>query len=139
MEYGWNMVGMTQSLSKNGSLITNMPFLPYSNQILTILLGSAQTLVDPFGMCGGVSSTPISPCRMCDIQGIRIPSSWITAHYVPLNCDHFSGVNPGYQAHSLPLRNHKTFLKQAVEVQPPQPQSDLPPSMGSRVYLFSLP
>ena len=45
----------------------------------------------------------ISPCRMCDIQGIRIPSSWITTHYVPLNRDHFSDVNPGYQAHSLPL------------------------------------
>jgi hypothetical protein len=38
-------------------------------------------------------------------------------NYVPLNCDHFSGVNPGYQAHSLPLQNHDTFLKQAVEVQ----------------------
>ena len=59
----------------------------------------------------------ISPCRMCKIQGIRIPSSWITTHYVPLNRDHFSGVNPGYQAHSLPLRNHDTFLNQAVEVQ----------------------
>src|SRR6202522_2041144 len=59
----------------------------------------------------------ISPCRMCKIQGIRIPSSRITTHYVPLNRDHFSGVNPGYQAHSLPLRNHDTFLKQAVEVQ----------------------
>ena len=59
----------------------------------------------------------ISPCHMCDIQGIHIPSSRITTHYVPLNCDHFSGVNPGYQAHSLPVRNHKTFLRQAVEVQ----------------------
>jgi hypothetical protein len=59
----------------------------------------------------------ISPCRMCNIQGIRIPSSRITTHYVPLNRDHFSGVNPGYQADSLPLRNHTTFLKQAVEVQ----------------------
>jgi hypothetical protein len=45
----------------------------------------------------------ISPCRMCNIQGICIPSSRITTHYVPLNRDHFSGVNPGYQPHSLPL------------------------------------
>ena len=59
----------------------------------------------------------ISPCRMCNIQGVRIPSSRITTHYVPLNRDQFSGVNPGYQADSLPLRNHNTFLKQAVEVQ----------------------
>ena len=58
----------------------------------------------------------ICPCHMCNIQGICIPSSWITTHYVPLNCDHFSGINPGYQAHSLPLWNHDTFLKQAVEV-----------------------
>jgi hypothetical protein len=59
----------------------------------------------------------ISPCRMCHIQGIRIPSSRITTHYVPLNRDNFPGVNPGYQADSLPLRNHNTFLEQAVEVQ----------------------
>lgn len=59
----------------------------------------------------------ISPCRMCNIQGVRIPSSSITTHYTPLNRDHFPGVNPGYEAHSLPLRNHDTLLKQAVEVQ----------------------
>ena len=59
----------------------------------------------------------ISPCRMCNIQGIRIPSSRITTHYVPLNRDHFPGQNAGYQADSLPLRNHHTLLQQAVEVQ----------------------
>ena len=59
----------------------------------------------------------ISPCRLCNIQGVRIPSSRITTHYTPLNHDHFPGVNPGYEAHSLPLRNHDTFLKQATEVQ----------------------
>ena len=60
----------------------------------------------------------ISPCCMCNIQGIHIPSSQITTHYVPLNRDHFPDANtgPGYQAHSLSLQNHKTFLKQAVEV-----------------------
>ena len=60
----------------------------------------------------------IPPCRLCNIQGVRIPSSRITTHYTPLNRDHFPGVNPaGYEAHSLPLRNHDTFLKQATEVQ----------------------
>ena len=59
----------------------------------------------------------ISPCCMCNIQGVCIPSSSITTHYTPLNCNHFPGVNPGYEAHSLPLQNHNTLLKQAVEVQ----------------------
>ena len=59
----------------------------------------------------------ISPCRLCNIQGVRIPSSQITTHYTPLNHDNFPGVNPGYEADSLPLRNHDTFLKQATEVQ----------------------
>ena len=45
----------------------------------------------------------ISPCRLCNIQGVRIPSSRITTHYTPLNRDHFPGVNPGYEAHSFPL------------------------------------
>jgi Transposase family tnp2 len=83
----------------------------------------------------------ISPCHMCNIQGIHIPSSWITTHYVPLNHDHFSGVNPGYQTHSLLLRNHDTFLKQAVEVQTALTTTALErlaTSMESRVYLFSL-
>ena len=59
----------------------------------------------------------ISPSCMCNIQGVRIPSSSTTTHYTPLNRDHFPGVNPGYEAHSLPLWNHDTFLKKAVEVQ----------------------
>ena len=84
----------------------------------------------------------ISPCHMCNIQGVHIPSSSIMTHYTPLNHDRFPGVNPGYDAYSLPLRNHNTFLKQAVEVQTTltsQLQSDLPPSMGSKDSLFSLP
>ena len=59
----------------------------------------------------------ISPCRLCNIQGVRIPSSRITTHYTPLNRDNFPGVNPGYEADSLPLQNHDTFLKQATKVQ----------------------
>ena len=36
----------------------------------------------------------------------------------------------------------RLFLSKQLKfklLQPPQPQSDLPPSMGLRVYLFSLP
>jgi len=58
----------------------------------------------------------ISPCRMCNIQGVRIPSSSITTHYIPLNREHFPDVEHEYQANSLPLRNHQTFIKQAMEV-----------------------
>ena len=36
---------------------------------------------------------------------------------ISLNRDNFPGVNPGYEADSLPLQNHDTFLKQATEVQ----------------------
>ena len=43
----------------------------------------------------------ISPCCMCNIQGIHMPSSRLTTHYVPLNHDHFPGQNAGYQADSL--------------------------------------
>jgi Transposase family tnp2 len=27
----------------------------------------------------------VSPCHMCEIQGIHIPSLWVTTHYVPLH------------------------------------------------------
>ena len=42
----------------------------------------------------------ICPCHMCNIQGICIPSSWITTHYVPLNHDHFSGIKKPILFHS---------------------------------------
>src|ERR1700735_3253399 len=58
----------------------------------------------------------LSPCRMCNIQGVRIPHSSITTHYIPLNHEHFPDVEHEYQANSLPLRNHQTFIKQAMEV-----------------------
>src|ERR1700735_2006107 len=59
----------------------------------------------------------LSPCRMCNIQGVRIPHSSITTHYIPLNREHFPDIEHGYQANSLPLRTHNTFIQQAIEVQ----------------------
>jgi hypothetical protein len=44
-----------------------------------------------------------SPCRMCEIQGVRIPSSWVTAHYVPLHRDNFPDPQHQYDAAALPL------------------------------------
>ena len=86
---------------------------------LIVVFGDIPAISMIMGMKG---HNAISPCCMCNIQGIRIPSSQITTHYVPLNHDHFSGANPGYQAHSLPLRNHKTFLNKQLKfklLQPP--------------------
>jgi hypothetical protein len=65
----------------------------------------------------------ISPCRMCEILGLRVPDSRATTHYVPL----FRGNHPtvlatpemikDYNPRSLPLRTHHKFLQQAREVQ----------------------
>ena len=59
----------------------------------------------------------ISPCRMCTIKGIRIPSSQVTTHYVPLCRDDFPDSQEQYDASALPLRNHVSFMEQAKEVQ----------------------
>jgi tnp2 family transposase len=98
----------------HSQLIINLQAIFELHAYLIVVFGDIPAISMIMRMKG---HNAISPCRMCNIQGIRIPSSRITTHYVPLNCDHFSGVNPGYLAHSLPLRNHDTFLKQAVEVQ----------------------
>jgi hypothetical protein len=58
----------------------------------------------------------ISPCRMCTIKGVRIPSSRVTMHYVPLCCDGFPDSQE-YDSSALPLRNHASFMEQAKEVQ----------------------
>jgi hypothetical protein len=58
-----------------------------------------------------------SPCRMCEIQGIRIPSSQVTTHYVPLHRENFPDSQHRYDATALPLRNHASFMEQAQEVQ----------------------
>ena len=60
----------------------------------------------------------ISPCRMCNIQGVRIPGGETTAHYVPLN--HASHPTPGrianYDQNNLPMRTHDEFISNANSV-----------------------
>jgi hypothetical protein len=58
-----------------------------------------------------------SPCRMCEIQGIHIPLSQVTTHYVPLHRENFPDSQHQYDATALPLRNHASFMEQAQEVQ----------------------
>jgi hypothetical protein len=57
----------------------------------------------------------ISPCRICEIRGIRKPGS--NTHYVPLDRSSFPGSQDSYDPSALPLRNHATFLEQAEMVQ----------------------
>jgi hypothetical protein len=59
----------------------------------------------------------ISPCRMCTITGIRIPSSRVTVHYVPLCRNGFPNSQGQYHPSALPLRDHASFIEQAKEVQ----------------------
>jgi hypothetical protein len=59
----------------------------------------------------------ISPCHMCTIKGVRIPSSRVTTHYVPLCRDGFPGTQEQYDPSALPLRDHASFMEQAKEVQ----------------------
>jgi hypothetical protein len=59
----------------------------------------------------------IFPCRMCTIKGVRIPSSRVTTHYVPLCRDGFPDSQEQYDPSALPLRNHASFMEQAKEVQ----------------------
>jgi hypothetical protein len=63
-----------------------------------------------------------SPCRACKIQGLRIPGSRATTHYVPLNRSlHPDTQNNNtvkeYDPLDLPLRSHKEFLEMAQDVQ----------------------
>ncbi|KAG5633490.1 hypothetical protein H0H81_007353, partial [Sphagnurus paluster] len=65
----------------------------------------------------------ISPCRMCEIHGLRIPGSRTTTHYVPLDRSTHLAVlaDPTlpkrYDPANLPLRTHACWLEQAREVQ----------------------
>jgi hypothetical protein len=45
----------------------------------------------------------ISPCHMCTIKGVRIPSSRVMMHYVPLCRDGFPGSQEQYDPCALPL------------------------------------
>jgi hypothetical protein len=62
------------------------------------------------------------PCRMCNIQGLRIPDVRATTHYVPLDrsrhpdvCNSPSAVKV-YDPENLPLRTHEEILQQGREV-----------------------
>ena len=57
-----------------------------------------------------------SPCRLCTIQGVRIPNSSITTHYVPLCRKNLQGQTD-YDPANLPLRTHEQFMTEANEVQ----------------------
>jgi Transposase family tnp2 len=57
----------------------------------------------------------ISPCQMCEIQGIHKPGT--KTHYVPLEHSFFPGSQDSYNPSALPLCNHASFLKQAEIVQ----------------------
>lgn len=55
-----------------------------------------------------------SPCRMCEIQGLQIPGSSATTHYVPLyRTQHphlTNGAIPAHDPAHLPLRTHERIL-----------------------------
>ena len=60
----------------------------------------------------------ITPCRICNIHGLRIPESEATVYYIPL--DRTSHPNAGsvrkYDPHKLPMRTHEEFLENAQSV-----------------------
>ncbi|KAL1657653.1 hypothetical protein GGF50DRAFT_17104, partial [Schizophyllum commune] len=65
-----------------------------------------------------------SPCRMCNITGVRIPNKpKSTMHYVPLHRSNHPAVQQDphatrvYNGGDLPLRTHRDMVRQAKEVQ----------------------
>lgn len=63
----------------------------------------------------------LSPCRMCEITGLRVPNSRITTHYVPHHRLNYPGLPEDaprdVDMANLPLRHHRGLLSQAYEVQ----------------------
>lgn len=65
----------------------------------------------------------ISPCRICEIKGIRIPGDRSTIHYVPLNRATHPAVQGNnhlisrYNPRQLPLRTQSSLLQQARKVE----------------------
>ena len=57
-----------------------------------------------------------SPCCMCEIQGICIPSSPMTMYYAPLHHKNFHDSQHQYNATVLPPQNHTFFMEQAWEI-----------------------
>jgi hypothetical protein len=63
----------------------------------------------------------VSPCRMCKVDGLRVPRG-STTHYVPLDRSRHPDVANSdrvkcYDPLDLPLRTHDEFLEQARKVQ----------------------
>ena len=58
-----------------------------------------------------------SPCRLCMIQGTRIPNSRVTTHYLPLCQKNLQAARVDYDPTDLPMRTHKEFMEQARKVQ----------------------
>ena len=58
-----------------------------------------------------------SPCRLCMIQGIWIPNSRTTTHYVPLCRKNLQTGQMDYDPANLPARTHEQFMAQARKVQ----------------------
>jgi hypothetical protein len=81
---------------------------------LIVVFGDNPTILMIMCMKGHNSC---SPCCMCEIQGICIPSSQVTTHYVSLHCETFSDSQDHYDTTALPLQNHTSFMKHAQEVQ----------------------
>ncbi|KAF8799950.1 hypothetical protein BYT27DRAFT_7118750 [Phlegmacium glaucopus] len=65
----------------------------------------------------------VSPCRMCEILGLRVPDTCATTHYVPLDHSHHPVVCADntaiakYDPRDLPLHTHDALLEQAKRVQ----------------------
>ncbi len=65
----------------------------------------------------------ISPCRICEIKGVRIPGDHSTIHYVPLNRATHPAIQGNehrisrYDPRHLPLRMHAHLLQQACRVE----------------------
>ena len=82
----------------------------YVNSIIQVLFELHAYLIVVFGDIPAISMimrmkghNALCPCRMCNIQGIHIPSSRITTHYIPLNREHFPDEQQEYHPNSLPL------------------------------------
>jgi len=65
----------------------------------------------------------ICPCRMCEIDGVRIPGDRSTIHYVPLNRAMHPAIQGNrhqisrYDPRQLPLRTYTSLLQQARKVE----------------------
>ena len=58
-----------------------------------------------------------SPCRLCTIQGVRIPDSRSSTYYVPLCRKNLRVDQVDYDPTNLPLRTHEQFMAQARNIQ----------------------